>query len=334
MPHIRIERHRVTDIDDHLRSDIDKFTEIYRGTVFHEITFNRIFSEVFGTRMTYFLAWSGDGLIGVCPCHTFKEGLIEHTYSSPTSFEIPYGGWIYNNKVISVQQLMSGMKLSPKEALHMSTNIEPPGMNSYDCLSRKTTMAHTVILDLAGKSVDSIFESFSHGQRNKIRKAEKLGVTIIPIGSNDFDSFQDLVIELKENVAMQIRDREYYERVFSEYHGLNRCCCLGAVYNGEIISTLILLANKAFTTIWIGGRKMGITKNLYQNELMIWEAIKWAKGFGSDYFDLCVINEEKYPNLARMKLSFSKEIWDYHYLNVISPAFKVLNRFNMVAYKK
>lgn len=325
----RLQVHRISigKMDLELRDQIDSFNADHFGTVFHETAFNRMTSGCFATELSYFLAYLNGRLVGIFPCHQVRDKLLVHLYSNLTSQDLPYGGWIYDSQAVRMQSLLKHMKLRYNEALHISSNIELNANTPYKPESVKHfTQAQTAILKLAGLSEDDLFKGFKHSQKNKIRKAEKLGVKIKQAETAEIGDFHELLAELKENVNKAYGPMNYFQDVYSHYFGQGRAACVMAQYEGENISTLIVLANKAYATIWMGGRKMGIPNNLYQNELMIWEAIKWSRSYGSAYFDLCVVDETRYPNLARMKLSFSRDLRPYYFFTKKKAAFAILKR--------
>ncbi len=310
-----------------LVDEVDSFIEANNGTIFHEIFLNKATADTCGTVLTYYLAYKKNVLAGVFPCHTTIDGFVRRSFSNLTSHDLPYGGWVYDKSTVSIEQLHKGLKVKFNEALSVSTNIElSKDSPCLDPSSRHFSTAKTVILGLAGKSEEDLFSGFTHSQRNKIRKAAKLGVVVTPINPGNIEAFYGLLVELKDKINKTYKPQEYFGSVFEHYHRAGRACCLMAQYGGEDISTLIVLANKAYATLWYGGRSMGIPKNLYQNELLIWEAIRWARGYGSRYFDLCTVDEERHPNLARMKLSFSKEIYPYYRYVSKGFAYKALNK--------
>jgi len=93
---------------------------------------------------------------------------------------------------------------------------------------------------------------------------------------------------------------------------------------------MILLANNNYTIAWIAGRQTDISNNLYQNEYLWWESIIWAKKYGSKYLDLCGLDELKLPQLARIKLSFSKNIVPFYLIVKKTLLFRVINKIQNV----
>ena len=74
------------------------------------------------------------------------------------------------------------------------------------------------------------------------------------------------------------------------------------------------------------GASRAVAPRLGQNELLQWEAIKWAKRIGCEYYDLCVIEQKRLPNIAKFKLGFSKNIIPFYLLNIKPLGFKILSR--------
>lgn len=327
---LKTERVPICDISPKQLNEIAEFVDENHGTVFHEPFFNWISAQFLGSELSFYLAHKNGCLAGICPCHTYNKGVIRISYSNPTSYDLVYGGWVYDSSMVSLERLLKTMKVRPNEAIHVSSNIELSEDKPYRIEALKTKTANTVLIELKGRSEEELFSGFKHSQKNKIRKAQKLGVSICQICPDDIGRFHSLLAELKGNLGKKYASEEYFRRIFRYYHAQNRAACFMARYGGEDISTLIVLANKAFATIWFGGRKMGIPNNLYQNELMIWEAIKWAKAYGSDYFDLCTVDEENYANLARIKLSFSKDVRPYYHYSIKGLAYKMLNRLQNI----
>lgn len=327
MNKLKLKRLSIKHMDQGLKNQIDEFNDAFHGTIYHETWFNEVSAEFFGTDLDYFLAFLDGELVGICPCHSLRKGMIISSYSNLTHHDLPYGGWVYNHIRVSLEQLLKNTRLRANEALQISSNIELSPDTPYKAVAIiPVTNAKTVVVELAGRDDEDLFNSFKHSQKNKIRKAAKLGVEIRQSGPEGIAEFHELLAELKSKVGKSFSPKDYFTRIFNHYHGQGKAMCFLARYEEVSISTLIMLANKTFATIWMGGRKMNIPKNLYQNELMIWEAIKWGRSIGCNFFDLCVVNEARYPNLSRMKLSFSHDVRHYYFYSIKKFPFRVLNK--------
>ena len=68
------------------------------------------------------------------------------------------------------------------------------------------------------------------------------------------------------------------------------------------------------------------SKNYGQGELVQWESIKLSKEMGSKYYDLCVVEPERLPTIAKFKLGFSKQVVPFYIVSKRSLFFKIINR--------
>jgi len=301
--------------------------------IFHETKFNKILSETFNSILSYFLAYRNGLLIGVCPCQTFKDKFILHTYSNLSSFEIPYGGWVYNSRETTINTLLNKTWIPCNEILYYTSGISINN-NEYFNLNNFNKYEHkTVILDLAPSLEELYGVLMKSKQRNKIERARKLGITVSAISYNNIVEFVKLSSELKDEIGLPKRTNQLYQGIMEAYSANGKAICLAAFHGGVAVSSMILLANRNFTIAWVAGRKTGLPNNLYQNELLWWESIVWAKNFGSRYLDLCGLDEISLPQLARIKLSFSKMIVPFYSLTKKSLMLKVLSRLSK-NYKK
>lgn len=326
---MKVIRRPIYEFNESENKEIDVFIELNNGTVFHEIKFNRIVSEVFKTSCFYFVAYNGNDLIGICPVHTIKKGVVKLLLSSLSSKEIPYGGWIFDKSKTTLQSLINNTKLYFNESLTCWSTIQVN--NEFEKIRSVNLLRfYTVIMPLR-ETIDDIFNSaFKSKQKNKIKRAQKLGVIVENISRTSFQQFTNLSDELKEKVGMPIGNPEFYKKVMEAYINDDKIVCLAAKYCEQYISSMVLLANKNYTIAWIAGRKDGLPNNLYQNELLFWESIVWAKKFGSMYFDLCGLDETRLPQLARIKLSFSKEIVPFYMYSKKNFLFRILNKLQNV----
>lgn len=326
---LKVIRKSIDSITEKERIQIDELIENNGGTVFHETKLNIIASDVFKTKLTYFLAYQNNELAGICPCHSVKDRFLILTFSNLSSYEIPYGGWIYN-KDVSIKELLQKTKINQNEALIYSSNIQLD-KNEYECINNLKPFLHNTLILKLSLPIDEIFNSgINHKLRNKILRASKLGVTIEKIQSNNMNEFFNLSDELKNKIGLKQRDFNYYHSVMREYEKVGKAICLAAKYNDKFVSAMILIANKNFSIAWVAGRKVDLPNNLYQNELLWWESILWSHNIGCKYFDLCGLDETNLPHIARIKLSFSKEIVPFYIFSQKSFIYNLINKTHKI----
>jgi len=310
-------------IDADLAANIDILCNDCGGTVFHEVALNRMASAAFGSDLSYYLAYQDAELVGCCPCHSFREGWITRSYSNLSANEMPYGGWVFDENAVSLEGLLAKTRTHALESLSIVSNIalQQAVKTAWEKLGAKSH--ETVLVGLEGQTEEEIFNSLKHSQKQKIRRALKLGLEAVSLDPGDFGVFTALGTDLKRKAGLKIRDEAFYKGVFSHYHALGRAVCTAVRYQGEYISTGIALANSNYAIGWAAGRKIGIPNNLYQNELLIWDQIRWAKNLGCAYLDLGAIHPDRLPHLLRMKLSFSRETKKFYSYSIRKLPFRL-----------
>jgi hypothetical protein len=323
---MKVIRKHLSEFSEKEKTGIDIFIEQHGGLVFHEFYFNKITSEVFKTYCFYYIAIIKNEIVGICPVHVIKHGVLKLLFSNMSSHEIPYGGWVFNEIKTSILSLIKSTKINFNESLFYSSNIQLTN-NSYELIRiSRIKKLNTVILDLS-TSIDDLFNKMIPSKhRNKIRRAQKLGITVEIIPFTKIDEFISLSEELKKRTGLSGGLPEFYTRIMDHYNSKGKIVCLASRYKNQFISSMILIANKNYTIAWVAGRKIELPNNLYQNELLWWESIVWAKKFGSRYLDLCGLDELKLPHLARIKLSFTKEIVPLYFITKKTFYFRIINK--------
>ena len=72
-------------------------------------------------------------------------------------------------------------------------------------------------LDLEGKTKDEILKEMHSSTRNKIRKAEKYGITLRELSYDELDSFQTIMDETSKRKGFSNRKIEYYQDMYNLY---------------------------------------------------------------------------------------------------------------------
>ena len=332
---MRIFRKDISKIDEKQCKDINQFVEENNGLIFHETKFNEIVSGSFNTSLSYLLAYVNNKLAGICPMHTIKNGILKLTYSNPAIFEVPYGGWVFDNKQVSIQHLLNQTNPALNEHLTYWSNIQiKEDSNEYDNLN--FSYHKTAVIDLSPDE-DTIWKGVINSKRrNMIRKALKSGVKIRSYDAEGFKSYYPLMTDMHDKANLETKPVSYYENVMHNYFAKKQAAIFLAEINSEVMSGVILIGNKYIMHYWQGASRR-VAPNLGQNELLQWEAIKWAKHNGGKYYDLCVVEQERLPHIARFKLGFSKNIVPFYHISKKPLGFRVLSKlqktYNCIARK-
>ena len=305
-------RKKLSDLSTNEIRGIESFLELNISTIFHEPDFNRIVAEVFDTEFSYYLVYNHNGeLVALCPLHSKKEGLLKITYSSPSIYEVPYGGWIYNRSNINLPNLINNMRLSINETL-VYTSIPLFHTDEYNQVKEKIKF-QTAILNLE-VSEDEIWRNSIHQKRrNMIRKAQKNNLIVEKYDSSGIEYYSELMRETYQSAGLKIKPKDYYEKVLKTYFSRNKAVILLVRNQTNLLSGNILLRNRHICHYWLSARKRSVG-NQGQGELLQWEGIRWSKQNGSKYYDLCVVEQERLPDIARFKLGFSKNLIPFYYI--------------------
>lgn len=318
---MKVIRKSINEISESEKNQIDIFIEQNGGLIFHETKFNEIASETFKSTLSYFMAYIDNKLVGICPIHSIKRGLIINSYSNNGSFEIPYGGWAFNDKLTKIQSLWNKLTIHFNESLTYWTSMG----DIQEKLKKKSKKFQTGIIDL-NNSEKELFENVIHSKRrNMIRKAEKAGVIIEKYGTDGLPIYFKLMCDMHQKAGLKVNALNYYEDVLNAYSEFGKAILMVAFYKEKPLTGVIIAGNKNVMHYWLGASING-APNFGQGELLQWESIRWAKMQGAKYYDLCVIQPECLPHIARFKMGFTKELIPFYCITKKSLYFRVINK--------
>jgi hypothetical protein len=322
---LKIIRQNISQLSAKKKKQIDEFVEDNNGLIFHETKFNEIASQTFNTKLAYFLAYEEMRLVGICPIHSIKKGILTITYSNNGSFEIPYGGWVFDAKCTSFQSLWNGTSMNPFESFIYSSSFLDDIPEKIKKVSKKL---QTGLVDL-GISEEELFNKVVHSKRrNKIRKAEKSGVVIKKHGQEGLPIYYNLMRDMRKKAGLKEKPFAYYEKILKAYVPEKAMVSI-AYLEDKPLAGVMILGNKNVMHYWQGASTSDFP-NLGQGEMLQWDAIKWAKNAGAKYYDLCVIEPERLPHIAHFKMGFSKELVPFYCISKKSFLFRVINRMQNV----
>lgn len=308
MDGMKIQRMPFERIEADLKAELDLFNIDHGGTVFHETKFNGIASQSFGTELSYLIARAKDEIVGICPCHAIRRGYLTNSYSNMTFREIPYGGWVCDGNPDIGASLYKKLPLRANESL---TCVTSP-FHAMRPFRRARIRYQTALIALDQAEEMIMRASVSSNTRHNINRAAKKGVRIV--GVEKVETFLELYKILKSSVGVAYDEASlnFLRGIHNAYKDSEQAYIVGAEYEGELISAMLCLGNVNLQHAWVAGRIADLPGNIYQNELMWWKSILEAKNRGSRHFDLCVIEQERLPGIARFKMGFSKKMIDLY----------------------
>lgn len=284
----------------------------------HWPDWNSVVSKFYKTDFFYFCAYEDDELVGLCPVHKVKKGLITD-YNSGQFHFIPFGGWIYSKEIeIESDDLQIG-------GFSSFQSFCLPSLPEFGTIIKNNNGRNfkTLIIDLS-KDLDLIWNNdVDSKRRNMVRKAEKNNV-IIDKNPLDFASFYKIYKQASIRCNLDLLDENYFKELFygSKNIGFE---IITAKKEDVILSNVAIVYDKSYSIYWLGNNTDDIP-NLGQGELLQWEAIKRMKDRGCSYYDLCYIEKERLPHIYKFKSGFSKNEVNVSLVNTRKTPYRIMNR--------
>jgi peptidoglycan pentaglycine glycine transferase (the first glycine) len=159
---------------------------------------------------------------------------------------------------------------------------------------------NTVLLDLR-RSEEDLLAAMKQKTRYNVRLATRRGVTVRQASAADLDRFYQLYAETAQRDGFPIRPADYYLGVWqrflqstprlrtgqaaSEAVAGGRASLLLAEVEGEVVAGLLLftLGSAAW---YMYGASSNRHRERMPNQLLQWEAMRWARAAGCDLYDL------------------------------------------------
>ena len=152
-------------------------------------------------------------------------------------------------------------------------NIQPP---------------RTIIVDIRGTE-DEILARMKQKTRYNIRLAEKKGVTVR--AWDDIESFHSMMLITGGRDGFGIHSLEYYKRAYELLQPKGLGEILVAEYEGKPLAALFVACN-GNRAYYLYGASTDEERNRMPTYLLQWEAMKWAKAYGCEVYDLWGVPDE------------------------------------------
>jgi hypothetical protein len=301
---------------------LEKFIEEYGGTVFHEKKVNELISKYYHTRFYYLVDDIYKPNI-LSPLHIEQTSFKKRFHFKPL-YDIPYGGFI-GKYSYDLDKLQTGFFDSYTYAgiPEIVNNLINDKSNTQNLSWNETSMINL------NDDLEVIFNQVIHSKRrNMIRKAEKSGIKVKTAGSNS-EVFFSFLQNLHRRLGYNKLKLSFYEELLNYYLQINKAQIFVAYEEDKPLSGIMILGNKNFIHYYKGASSED-KKNEGQSELLQWEAIKWAKERSAKYYDLCVVDKKKLPELYRFKAGFTKDTFSFPVLTISGMGYKIVNKIQKI----
>jgi hypothetical protein len=271
----------------------EKFLRCNFSSPTHWTDWNVLVSKYYDSHFYYYLAIENNKVVGICPVHEFKNGILENIYSGQFHY-IPYGGWLSgNNLMINNFPLKYYQSVALFSFPDIFSQIFINGDEKYK----------TLIVDLNKSEKEIWMEDINSKRRNMIRKAVKSGVRIEIITNKCGEEFYEFYKLANSYNKLENLSYEFFQE-FNESKNI-RISYIWSFLKDKILGINVIVSDKDYSIYWLGLSDKE-SQNLGQGELMQWEAIRLSKNLGCRYYDLCYIEKERLPHIYEFKKGFSK----------------------------
>jgi len=287
------------------------------GTIFHTVKFLRLAEEQSGAEFHPLLVFKGNELVAIYPLFITKHARIKKAQSPP-----PGSYMLYLGPVIAHYETL---KQDKKESIYIQVQEEidnyifkiqgckqarirtPPGLLDSRPLrwSGYTVDPHyTYRIDLT-RGIDTVWEQFDKSVRRMISQAQQGGVTVRTGNEADLDFIHDLLHKRYIEQGVKSRNyKKYLHAIYREFYPENLKIFV-AEYNGQSVSGCFYLCFNNVLYFWVGLPKTDLA-GISPNDLVQWEAIKWAQSNGLKYFEL--MDEGVDPRLRHFKSKYNPDL--------------------------
>ncbi len=256
----------------------DRYVDSHHdGTNYHQHGWRKVVENSFGHRTMYLAATNSQGEIcGVLPLVRIKSKLFGSFLVSLPFFN--YGGLLTSDDSAATTLLNASLKLLSGTG---ADHIEFRHLKMCDGIAATKQHKVTMILDLKMNENEQ-WNGLDAKVRNQIRKAEKSGLRTV-IGREELlDGFYEVFCRNMRDLGTPVYGRIFFRNVLDEFPDTTRI--LSVMLGGKIIASALMSWYKDTLEVpWASSNRD--FRQLCPNNLLYWEAIRFAIGNGSGKFD-------------------------------------------------
>jgi len=248
-----------------------------QATNYHQIAWRKVIELSFGHRTHYLAATNGAGrIMGVLPLAHMSSRLFGSFLVSLPFFN--YGGILADSAEVE-QLLVEGSEriMAQLSATHVELRHCETIVASLPSKRHKVTM----ILNLES-TAEAQWKSFNAKLRNQIRKPEKSGLEPRLGGIELLDGFYDVFARNMRDLGTPVYAKDFFKNILNELPEATRIVAVSC--EGKIIAAGIATWFRDTMEIpWASS--ISDYKSMCPNNMLYWEAIKFAIGKGFSRFD-------------------------------------------------
>lgn len=255
----------------------DEFVVSMPGaTCYHQYDWKEVIERSFGHQCHYLAAHDGGVIAGILPLVHMRSRLFGNFLVSLPF--VNYGGLLCRHEeaeqalLHAAEQLRRSLAASHVELRHCDRV-----MQGLPTKRHKVTM----ILQLE-RDADSQWQAFNAKLRNQIRKAEKSCLTATIGHLELLDDFYPVFVRNMRDLGTPVYGRNFFHNVLSVYRPSTRI--ISVRHNGKAVAAgLAVWFRDTLEIPWASS--IADFKSMCPNNLLYWEAIRFAIERGFSLFD-------------------------------------------------
>ena len=287
------------------------------GTIFHTWKWLKIMEKHTESKLYPVIGLKGTTPIGVFPLFYQKNFLVKMMFSPPPHLAMPYLGpaLVDYDKLkqgkkesifIEFQKQVDDFIFSEPKPSYVSISSSPSLLDSrpFKWTGYEVEPMYNYLFDLSG-GADYVWKGFKKHLRQNISRAENRGITIKEGFKEELELIYDSLFDRykEQDITLPVT-KEYLLDLYSSFHP-HSLRIFVAEYQREIIGGMVDIYYGSKVVSWLGNAKANV-EGVSPNELIQWEAIKWACEHDFKYYEevggntprLCHYKSKYNPNLS------------------------------------
>jgi hypothetical protein len=307
------------------------------GTIFHTVEWLKLVQKKLDAEFLPLMFYKGTQIIAIYPLFIQKQGTIKVALSPPSrSYMLYLGPVIADYEVlkqdkkestyIQIQEDVDNFIFKIKGCKYARIRSSPGLYDSRPLRWAGYTVDpfYTYRIDLT-KGIDYIWEQFDRKLRVEINRAVREGVTVRIGDREDLVFIHEMLFKRYIEQGLKAFNYEkFLLDIYEKFHPDNLKIFV-AEYNGRRIGGTLNLCFKNIMYLWVGIPKTEIA-GISANDLIQWEAIKWAQANGLEYYEEMDAGDD--PRLRYFKSKYNPDlvIW-YSATKYSSAVYKAGEKF-------
>ena len=304
------------------REDAEEWNKLVdissHGTIFHTWEWLKIVEKHTEGKLYPLIGYKGTEPVGIYPFFYIKKFGIKIALSPPPKVLMLYLGPAFAKYEKIKQDKKELLFINFQQALDQFledlgcnyTRIRtPPGLIDSRPLKwagYKVDPLYTYFIDL-GKGLEYVWNNLTKSLRRSIEKAKKAGLIVEEGDKEDLEFVRVAMYNRFREMGSKV-PKHYYKQYLADIYDAffpEHMKIFTAKYNNDKIGGIILLCYKHVASYWFGIPKINL-KGIYPNDLIQWEAIKWAYGNGYRLYEEMDAGDD--PRLRHFKAKFNPDL--------------------------